>query len=55
MSGVNMAIGENTSPHEFHFLPNTGRVPTNDKGPTKDIVNNFIDNIASLNPTPFGM
>jgi hypothetical protein len=56
MSGLNTAInGQIGSPHELHFLPNTGHVPTNDEGPANNLVNNFIDKVLASNPPPFGL
>ena len=56
MSRLNQAINEqNNSPHELHFLPNTGHVPTNDEGYANDLVDDFIDKVLASNPTPFGL
>lgn len=54
MSGLNQAInGQIGSPHELHFLPNTGHVPTNDEGPANNLVNNFIDKVLASNTASF--
>jgi len=54
MSGLNQAIKEQpSSPHELHFLPNTGHVPTNKEGPANDLVDNFIDRVLASNTAPF--
>ncbi len=41
------------SPHEMHFMPNTGHVPTNDPGPANDLVDAFIDKVLATNPPHF--
>ena len=56
MSGLNQAIKEqSSSPHELHFLPNTGHVPTNKEGLANDLVDNFIDRALATNPPQFGL
>ena len=40
------------SPHEMHFLPNTGHVPTHDPGPANDIVDEFIAKVLGNQPAP---
>ena len=54
-SGLDQAIANQAnSPHELHFLPNTGHVSTHDPGPANDIVDNFIAEVLATNPPPFG-
>ncbi|MDA9952384.1 hypothetical protein N9D46_03080 [Chitinophagales bacterium] len=56
MSGLNQAINEQPgSPHELHFLPNTGHVPTHKEGPANDLVDSFIDRVLATYPPQFGM
>ena len=53
--GVSDAIANQAnSPHEFHLLPATGHVPTNDPGPANDLVDAFIADVLAANPPHFG-
>lgn len=56
LSSLDHAINEQVnSPHELHFLPNTGHVPTHSEGPVNDIVNDFMEKVLATNPTRFGL
>jgi len=53
--GISDAVANQANtPHEFHLLPATGHVPTNDPGPANDLVDDFIDNVLATNPPNFG-
>ena len=53
--GLDQAIASQAnSPHEMHFLPNTGHVPTHNPGPANDIVDAFIAEVLATNPPSFG-
>lgn len=56
LDGVRRAIDEQeNSPHELHFIPGAGHVPTHSEGPTNDLVDDFIDKVLSTDPSfPFG-